>query len=308
MKQSNRKCRGYWTKEKCQIESLKYKKRSEFKSGSGGAYNFAKDNKFLDEICSHMKIIGNRFKRLVYVYEFSDKNVYIGLTHNIDERDNKHKRDLDSSVYNHIKNTGLFPNLSYTKYMPAYEAQKLEKETLENYKINGYIILNKAKTGALGGENIKWTFEKCFLEAKNCESRTEFSKKNESAYNASRRYGWIDDVCSHMPILNKKSKNYWTKDKCKKEANKFKKRNIFYKKSPGAYMACLKNKWLDDVCKHMNSKNKKPNGYWTKERCYKEAKNYNLKSKFHLYSGGAYCSARKNGWLDEICSHMKKYL
>lgn len=50
---------SYWVKEKCQEESLKYKSRSEFQYNSGSAYNSAKKNKWLDEICSHMTPIRN---------------------------------------------------------------------------------------------------------------------------------------------------------------------------------------------------------------------------------------------------------
>ena len=295
-----RKKRNFWNKKRCLKEALKYNKRSDFKKKSGGAYNFAKKNNFLDELCKHMIEIGNRFKRLIYVYEFSDKHIYVGLTYNIKERDNKHKRDLNSSVYKHMKITGLHPKLFYTKFMSSYEAQKLECETVEKYKIKGYKILNKSKTGALGGENLKWTYEKCKIEASKYITRIEFSKKSNSAYNASRRYGWIDDVCSHMPIIDKKSKNYWTKDMCKKEACQFKKRNVFYKKSPGAYMACLKNGWLDELCNHMNSINKKPNGYWSKEKCLYEAKKYNSKNDFRVNSKSAYFYSLKNNWIEEI--------
>jgi hypothetical protein len=46
---------GYWTKENCHKEALKYKTPSEFKSNASGAYTAAsRDNKWLDEICSHM--------------------------------------------------------------------------------------------------------------------------------------------------------------------------------------------------------------------------------------------------------------
>ena len=58
--------------------------------------------------------------------------------------------------------------------------------------------------------------------------------------------------------------------------------------------------------KNINSnKKRKPNGYWTKENCKKEALKYTKRSDFNTKSNGAYESARKNGWLDIICSHME---
>ena len=56
-----------WTKEKCKEEALKYKFRSDFNKYSGSAYHakfwkkssyvygLCRKNKWLDEICIHMK-------------------------------------------------------------------------------------------------------------------------------------------------------------------------------------------------------------------------------------------------------------
>lgn len=302
-----RKSRGYWTNETCKEEALKYIKRSDFKAGSGGAYNFAKDNGFLKEICSHMKEIGNRFKRLVYVYEFNDNSVYIGLTGNIGERDNKHKRDPDSAVFQHIKKTGLTPTLTYSNYTDAYKAQQLEIDTVLKYRSNGYNILNKAEPGALGGENIKWTFENCKQEALKYNTKRDFVKGNNSAYNAARRYKFLDIICAHMLVIRKSfPPNYWNKERCKYEALKYNTRNQFYKNCSGAYMSSLKNKWLDEVCQHMKRRAKKPNGHWNKLNCLKESLKYNSKVLFQKGCWSAYKAALKNGWLNEIVSHYNK--
>lgn len=49
------KPRNYWTKEKCKEDALKYNIRENFKKGYVSAYNAALRNKWLDEICLHMK-------------------------------------------------------------------------------------------------------------------------------------------------------------------------------------------------------------------------------------------------------------
>ena len=51
---------------------------------------------------------------------------------------------------------------------------------------------------------------------------------------------------------------------------------------------------------------RKPNGYWTKERCHEVALTCSTRNEFRKKFGSVYESARKNGCLDEICSHMKK--
>ena len=46
--------------------------------------------------------------------------------------------------------------------------------------------------------------------------------------------------------------------------------------------------------------------HWTKEKCKEEALKYNIRSEFAKNSKGAYESSRKNGWSEDICSHMIK--
>lgn len=288
----------YWTKEKCIKEAKKYESRANFKKKSGGAYNSSIRCGWLDDVCKHMKIIGNKFNRLIYVYKFSDNHVYIGLTYNIEERDVKHKLDKRSSVYKHIKKTGLLPELTFTRYMHVNKASELEGVILIKYKKEGFIILNKAKTGAVGGNNLKWTFEKCLDEAKKCKTRSEFYNTNNSAYNSARKKGWLNKVCSHMKKKKIKHKGYWTLEKSKGEALKYKTKMEFYKKSSGAYMALLRNGLLNIVCKNM--KTKKPNGYWTKEKCQLEFKKYNSITEFQKKSGGAYRASLEKGWLKEF--------
>jgi predicted GIY-YIG superfamily endonuclease len=53
MVEINKPC-GYWTFERCQEEALKYNSRNEFKTKSNGAFDRAYNNKWIDEICSHM--------------------------------------------------------------------------------------------------------------------------------------------------------------------------------------------------------------------------------------------------------------
>jgi hypothetical protein len=45
---------------------------------------------------------------------------------------------------------------------------------------------------------------------------------------------------------------------------------------------------------------------WTKDKCKLEAANYDKISDYQKKSKSSYNSALKNGWIDEICSHMKR--
>ena len=103
----------------------------------------------------------------------------------------------------------------------------------------------------------------------------------------------------------RKPKGYWTKKRCHKEALKYSTKTEFRLGSGSAYGAALTNGWLDEICSHMDTIIKKPAGYWTKELCHIEALKYPTRTEFELGSKGAYSAAKRNGWLDEICSHMK---
>lgn len=52
------------------------------------------------------------------------------------------------------------------------------------------------------------------------------------------------------------------------------------------------------------STKKKPNDYWTKSRCADIASTFSHRSDFQYNEKGAYLKARKENWLDDICTHM----
>jgi len=149
-----------------------------------------------------------------------------------------------------------------------------------------------------------WTKEKCKNEALKYESKNKFNINSKSAYHSAKINGWLDEICSHM-ISIKKDKKYWTKERCHIEALKYNHMVNFQEKSGGAYHKCFKNNWLEEVSIHMDYKKRKNTNFWNKENCQIEALKYNKRSQFAYNSKGAYKSARKNKWLDEICSHMK---
>lgn len=51
---------------------------------------------------------------------------------------------------------------------------------------------------------------------------------------------------------------------------------------------------------------RKKRNFWGKDNCMEAALKYNTRSEFKFDEPSAYISARKNGFLDEICSHMIK--
>jgi predicted GIY-YIG superfamily endonuclease len=288
-----RKPNNYWTKENCKNEALKYKSRTEFSKCSMGAYSAAKNRyKCLDDICNHMVAVGNKYKRCIYVYEFSDNYSYVGLTSNIYKRNQRHLKK--GTVYKHIEKNSNYILKQLTNYIDVDNAIKLEHDYVLEYKKNNWNILNKSKTGSLGGHTKKWTKENCEIEALKYNTRNDFCKKSAGAYRSSLLNNWLDDVCKHM-----NNRNNWTKENCKNEALKYNTRFNFCKNCKSAYTSALNNGWLDELCEHMGDK-KILRDYWTKEKCKEESLKYNGRGEFSIKSPYSYKVSRINKWLSEF--------
>ena len=299
---------GYWTFEKVKEESEKYKTKTEFRKNGKGAYQSAYRNNWLDDVTKHMDIIGNRKKRMIYSFKFSDNSVYVGLTYNEKERYGQHMINVKSPVYKHMTETGLVPEFKKeTDFLSNEEAVKMEKYMEDLYRQDGWKILNINKTGGLGNNGLIWTFDKVKQEAEKYGTKSKFIKGSPGAYSSAYRNKWYYDVTKHMIEKERKPRGYWTYDKVEEDAKKYKTRKEFMKGSPTAYVLSHKNSLLNDTISSIFPKEEKnPNGYWTYERVKEEAKKYNTRKKFQTGSSSAYISSRKNGWLDDITTHMEQ--
>tara|TARA_R110000796_G_scaffold58413_4_gene134891 strand:+ start:37721 stop:38308 length:588 start_codon:yes stop_codon:yes gene_type:complete len=78
--------------------------------------------------------------------------------------------------------------------------------------------------------------------------------------------------------------------------------------NPYEYGVAKYNGWIDDIRKKFGwcRRQTKPKGYWTKEKCIKEAKKYQTKADWERSSSSSHSAARKNKWFDECCLHMKR--
>ena len=285
-----------WSKEKCQEEALKYNHRIDFKNNSKGAYSSARLNCWLDEICFHMIPLGNKYKRLIYRFIFTDNYCYVGLTYNPKKRRKSHLTKTNSGVYNHILETGLEPKYEeLTDYLDIDEAKLQEEFWKLKSEEQGYLILNKNKTGALGSNISMWSKDNCIKESLKYKYRMEFRKNSKNAYMAAFVNGWLDEVCSHLLYKYQK----WNKVKCKEEALKYKTRTEFYKLSCGAHDKARLNGWLDEICSHMIEL-RKPKNYWTIEKCKEESLKYKTRSELRKNCSRAHHILNENKLLNEI--------
>ena len=61
------------------------------------------------------------------------------------------------------------------------------------------------------------------------------------------RLGILDEVCQHMEI----TVIFWNKEKCIKEAKKYKTRNSFSQDNSKDYSYAIRENIIDEVCSHM---------------------------------------------------------
>lgn len=293
----------HWTKEICQREALKYQTKRDFSANNRNAYEYSYKHNFLDEICQHMIKLGNRFKKCIYVYEFPDDSVYVGITNDFYRRKHDREKRIYDTVTKYIRETGLHPvHRQLTDYLDVKEAVFLEEEFVKAYKKIGYKILNQIKTGGIGGDTLYWTHEKCIEEGLKHNTRSDFMHNSKGAYDSAKRNGWLNQVYSNIKTFDRKDLNlYWTKELCQTKALLCDTCTEFRKKYGGAYRSAKRHNWLNEMCQHMINKT-----IWTLELCITDAKKYQHKSDWQKNNYIAYNSAQKNMWLDKCCSHMKR--
>ena len=223
------KAEGIWkngknterTKESCWAIAKKFEYKKDFIEQAPLEYGYAARHGFVDEICSHMKMLGSIVRRKIYVFEFEDGYAYVGLSYNPEIRRKRHLRERDSAVFKHIAETG---NSKYsfkvlTDLLDKDDASKREEEIEQEYATKGWKMLNRMKCGGLGSKgNIKYSKEQITKTAKGYSKRSEFNKHEKGMYLYAYRKGWLDEVCAHMPKRAKPRKRpykprVWTEDK-----------------------------------------------------------------------------------------------
>lgn len=299
-----------WTKEKSALAAKRYKSRTEFRLGTSGAYNSARRDGFLDEICEHMEVKGSRYSRAIYAFEFSDKSVYVGLTYNYDQRYKGHLRSNKTIIEKTQELGHTF--LEFNNWSPIEEAAKNEAKTIENYRKRGWKILNKSKAGSLGASEKYWTKNKCIKEVKRYETKKEFQLKSPGAYSSASKGGFLREITKHLKKHDRRahfvSFSEFKEILKKNNLNSHMAYTSFVKKNehlklPSSPEKIYKN---DGWVSWYKTLGKSDRFYWTKEKCSIEARKYSYRNDFRKKSAGAYSSAHRKGWLDEICIHMKR--
>lgn len=147
--------------------------------------------------------------------------------------------------------------------------------------------------------------ENCIKEAKKYKYPEEWKKGHEGSHSKACRNGWYYECSAHMTKQKQRPSGYWNvKERCIEEARKHKTSTEWQKSSGPSFLSARRNGWLDECWSHMtNKKTTHPKGYWNdKDTCFKSILECETKGEWFKVFNGAYQSARRNGWLDEIYS------
>jgi len=154
---------GYWTKERCKIEALKYEGRWDWQKGHTSSYSQAKKKGWLDECCAHME-------------------------------------------------SKLKPNGYWTKEKCMNEAKKYQYKP--DWKKNSWsshsaAIKNdwyKECTEHMESIKFKWNKETLLASANKYKTTTEFIKHSSGAYQTAIKLDCLDYVTQNLKKTNKKNK------------------------------------------------------------------------------------------------------
>lgn len=267
----------FWTFENCQREALKYESRSAFQKGTSSAYHAARRYNWLDEVCKHMPTV-----------------TYQG----------------EHWTFEKCKQEAL-------KYTSRSELQKHSSGAYNSARRHGWLdTICGHMTRSL------WTLDSCRREALKYRSRSEFHKHSGSAYNAALRNYWLDEICTHMghgyqqysvrtPASSQRSS--YSKfenllDVASASAANFEKEiakdHSEHSDANSSYASLLADTATEKSQKDPESIVAADSTEWTLERCIEEAKRFKTRFEFCKSSGAAYDTAKRNGWISEVCSHM----
>lgn len=190
-----------WDRKSVLLVSKKYTTRKEFIINEPGAYNYAKNNDMLDEVYAHMVLLGDKYKRFIYHIIFPTENsVYVGLTFNLKKRKQAHIIESSNKWVKELISKGKPVIWVYSKEIYLVdEAVTMERDYIEYFKRNGYIVLNIIRGGGLGSRLDKWNIETVEMECKKYGTRTELREKSPSVYNFLIRNDLLESqLLNHM--------------------------------------------------------------------------------------------------------------
>jgi len=94
--------------------------------------------------------------------------------------------------------------------------------------------------------------DNCLAEARKYQTNSEWQKGNPLSYRWACKNEWLEKCSAHM-TTSKMPDGYWTLDRCKKAARKFKTKVEWRAGDRASFSAANRQKWLPECCEHMET-------------------------------------------------------
>lgn len=305
-----------YTDEQLRDIASKYKTKKDWRKNEEGAYVVAwkRGTEFLNDITSHMKPLGSRHKRLIYAAEFPDKSVYVGLTYDESRRKKQHLDDIvnqaknrKSAVYQYYQETGIKPEFKIlTGLLDLDESQKQEENFLKKYQNDGWKILNRVKTGGLGGSYQIYTDDVLRNIAKKYKTKEDWKDNEPVSQNVARkRPEFYKDITSHM-VRPPSEKLKYTDDVLRDIAKKYETIKDWNDNDNSSLTIARKRgrEFFKDITSHMTILNRyEP---YSEDELRDIAKKYNNFDDWVKNAGGAKSASYRKGidFVNDITSHF----
>lgn len=283
------------SKEYCKKIALKYKNKKAFKLGDPAIYGQCQKLKWTNEVCSHMPLVGNRFKKEVYIIiNENEKKVYVGYSKNHLKRFEEHKNTGLQYVKNLIKSGAELKLIS--EMLPLEEACKLERKKQIEYKSLGYTVVNKKTCGTVSYRGKKHDKKKTLSLVKKYKSRKDLFGKNPYLYRVLVHNKWLEEA-----FMGHENSGRYTA-KCpmgmlRQIVKKYKFRQDFKKSEPQAYQKARGK--LNELFKNHENKGYKKLYYSRPDNLYlyEMAKKHKTRKAIYTKFRGIYNIAlKKNLW------------
>lgn len=155
--------------------------------------------------------------------------------------------------------------------------------------------------------NVKWPEDVLQSEVDKYETRNQFRQGNKPAYQSAQRRKLIDKLFKKHPnggyTGDSMPSGYWTYDRVKFEADKYKTRTEFQENDDKAYQSAVKYGFLDELFKNRPnngfSENRVQKGFY-KKTLQDEVAKYKTRAEFQMANNNAYQGAIYNGMLDDL--------
>jgi len=287
-----------WTKEKCRDEALKYNRRIDFFNENPGVYNKCQKNNWLDDFCSHM--ISKKLRN----YWTKEKCINESLKYKTrTEFNNNSPRAYQLCLQNNWLILCSHLNLKIKSYSKEYciEESKKYKTLKDLIKNNFYLYLK-----ILHNDWMKESYDHIVI-CGNLYNRCIYSYEFVDnyvyvglTYNLNIRHLQHmkkGPVFKHIKETNLEPKLVQLTDYIDVKNAKIKEGEYVKKYKYDGWFVLNSSKTGGIGCSKLIK--------WTKEKCLDESKKYQTKTEYFKNSP-SYYTVKKNGWLDELCSHMKE--